>query len=100
MGGCFVKWYLEVLKKYAVFHGRARRKEYWYFILFSSLIFFAFAMIDVVAGFSDVITDGGPLSILYSLAVILPEIAVTARRLHDTSSQRVVAAVGLPHSGG
>jgi len=80
-----VNWYLKVLKKYAVFHGRARRKEYWYFILFSTLIYFAFALIDVVAGFSDEITDGGPLSTLYYLAVILPEIAVAARRLHDTS---------------
>jgi len=41
-------------------------------------------LIDHAAGFSDLITDSGPFSILYSLALLLPEIAVTARRLHDT----------------
>jgi len=80
-----VNWYLKVLKKYAVFRGRAQRKEYWYFILFSTLIYLVFVMIDQAAGFSDLLTDRGPISILYSLAVLVPEIAVAARRFHDTN---------------
>jgi len=80
-----MNWYLELLKKYAVFRGRARLKEYWYFVLFSTLIYSAFVMIDRVGGFRDVIMGSGPLSILYLLAVSLPEFAVTARRLHDAS---------------
>ena len=69
--------YLEVLKKYAVFSGRARRSEYWSFQLFNFVIGF-FLMIISLAINSPV------LIILFLLAVILPGIAVTIRRLHDT----------------
>jgi uncharacterized membrane protein YhaH (DUF805 family) len=37
-GGCRVSYYLEVLKKYAMFSGRARRAEYWYFVLFNLIV--------------------------------------------------------------
>lgn len=47
-----MNWYLDVLKKYAVFGGRARRKEYWYFVLFNILISILLAIIDVVTGAS------------------------------------------------
>lgn len=80
-----MNWYLKVLKKYAVFQGRAQRKEFWYFVLFNYLISLAFFMIDQAAGFSEVILGHGPLLGVYTLAVFLPEIAVTARRLHDTN---------------
>jgi len=79
-----MNWYLEVLKKYAVFDGRARRKEYWYFCLFNFLISFALAAVTGVLGG---ITHTGSLSLLnaiYSLAILIPGIAVTVRRLHDT----------------
>ena len=74
-------WYLTVLKKYAVFSGRARRKEYWYFVLFNLLISFVLSIIDGVINFG-----GGGIGILYSiysLAVFIPGLAVTVRRLHD-----------------
>ncbi|MDH3209384.1 MAG: DUF805 domain-containing protein, partial [Burkholderiaceae bacterium] len=45
-----MNWYLEVLKKYAVFSGRARRKEYWYFVLFSIIVSIVLASIDAVIG--------------------------------------------------
>ena len=79
-----MNWYLDVLKKYAVFSGRARRKEYWFFALFNVIIIIALTLIDVSAGLYDVVADIGLLSGLYSLAVFVPSIAVSVRRLHDT----------------
>ena len=73
-----MSWYLQVLKKYAVFSGRARRKEYWYFALFSFIIALVLGLIDSLVGTYSV------LSGLYSLAVLLPGIGVSIRRLHDT----------------
>lgn len=76
-------WYISVLKKYAVFRGRARRKEYWMFTLFNTLISFAVGLVD---GILSVITstDQSILSAIYLLAVLIPSIAATTRRLHDT----------------
>ena len=79
-----MNWYLEVLKKYAVFSGRARRKEYWFFVLFNIIIALALTFIDFSTGLYDVEFEIGLLSSLYSLAVLVPSIAVTIRRLHDT----------------
>ena len=78
-----MSWYLAVLKKYAVFSGRARRKEYWFFILFNLIITIVLTMIDGAMGG---LGEGGIgiLSGIYSLAVFLPSLAVTIRRLHDT----------------
>lgn len=73
-----MNWYLEVLKKYAVFTGRARRKEYWMFVLFNIIIV-------LVLGFIESLVGGpGVIGALYSLAVLIPSIAVAVRRLHDT----------------
>ena len=69
-----MNWYLEALKKYAVFSDRARRKEYWYFVLFNIII-------GLVLGY---ISPRSILSLLYSLAVLLPWNGVNVRRLHDT----------------
>ena len=65
-------WYLQVLRKYAVFSGRARRKEYWMFVLVHIII-------------SIVIFIIGSFAVgLYGLAIITPAFAVAIRRLHDT----------------
>ena len=77
-------WYIEVLKKYAVFSGRARRKEFWYFTLFNSIISLVLWLIDIAVGSYDTASDIGLLGGLYSLAVLIPSLAVTVRRLHDT----------------
>lgn len=74
-----MNWYLEVLKKYAVFSGRARRAEYWMFFLFNFIVAFVLGFIEGIFG------GPGILASLYSLAVFLPGLAVTARRLHDTN---------------
>ena len=79
-----MNWYIEVLKKYVVFSGRARRKEYWYFFLFNILISFVLAFIDGATGMLDATTGMGTIGGIYSLAVFLPSIAVAVRRLHDT----------------
>ncbi|WP_427976685.1 DUF805 domain-containing protein [Agarivorans sp.] len=72
-----MNWYIAVLKKYVVFNGRARRKEYWMFTLFSLIITFLLAVIDAAVG------SAGILGAIYALAVFLPTLAVSVRRLHD-----------------
>lgn len=75
-------WYFSVLRKYAVFEGRARRKEYWMFMLFNALFISLVTILDLVLLHREGV-GLGILSILYSLAMIVPNISVTVRRLHD-----------------
>lgn len=79
-----MNWYLEVLKKYAVFNGRAQRSEYWFFFLFNIIISIVLSVLDVMTGLFDPASGVGVLSSLYMLAVLIPGIAVSVRRLHDT----------------
>ncbi|MFA6534492.1 MAG: DUF805 domain-containing protein [Patescibacteria group bacterium] len=74
-------YYLAVLKKYAVFSGRATRAEYWYFVLFNLIISAVLVTVWRIFGGAGY----GPLQGLYSLAVLIPSLAVLARRLHDTN---------------
>jgi uncharacterized membrane protein YhaH (DUF805 family) len=78
-----VSWYLEALKKYAVFSGRSRRMEYWYFVLFNLIVFIVLELIDALLGTFNVVQGVGLLSGIYGLAVLIPTLAVTVRRLHD-----------------
>ncbi|WP_344124294.1 DUF805 domain-containing protein [Streptomyces blastmyceticus] len=71
-------WYVDVLKKYTMFSGRADRPEFWMFTLISFLISIVLAVVDAALGTSPL------LGALYSLAVLLPSLAVGVRRLHDT----------------
>ena len=73
-----MNWYLGCWKKYAEFSGRARRKEFWMFVLFNFLVSIAVGIVDGILG------TNGALGGLYSLAVLIPSLAVAARRLHDT----------------
>ena len=79
-----MNWYLEVLKKYAVFSGRARRKEYWYFSLFNLLITIVLAVIDGMTGTLIAEANIGLCGGIYALAILIPFLAVSVRRLHDT----------------
>jgi uncharacterized membrane protein YhaH (DUF805 family) len=72
-----MQWYLNVLKNYVGFQGRARRKEYWMFFLFNLIISIVLTVVELAVGLESVLTG------IYSLAILLPSIAVTARRLHD-----------------
>ena len=78
-------WYLEALKKYAVFEGRSRRKEYWFFGLFNAIFSVVLVIADVLFGTSGGLSSPGLLSGLYTLGVFLPALAVLVRRLHDTN---------------
>lgn len=80
-----MNWYFEVLKKYAVFQGRARRKEYWYFALFNIIFSIILGVIDGVTGSFSPEAGIGLLGSIYSLAILIPAIAVSVRRLHDTN---------------
>lgn len=74
-----MNWYLKVLKQYADFKGRARRKEYWMFVLISTIISVVASLIDrFVLGL-----DGYGIQTLYGFAVLLPGLAVGVRRMHD-----------------
>lgn len=79
-----MNWYLAVLKKYAVFGGRAQRAEYWFFFLFNIIISIVLTVLDGMLGTMNAEAGLGLLSGLYTLAVLIPGIAVTIRRLHDT----------------
>lgn len=79
-----MNWYLEVFRKYAVFTGRARRAEYWWFILFNMIVAFILGFIDGLTGMFNPDVGLGLLTGIYMLAVIIPSIAVAIRRLHDT----------------
>ena len=78
-----MKWYLEVIRKYAVFSGRARRKEYWMFFLFNMIFNIAFTVLDGVVFGLEAVDDNGLFSTIYSLSVILPSLAAGVRRMHD-----------------
>jgi uncharacterized membrane protein YhaH (DUF805 family) len=79
-----MKQYLEVLKKYAVFEGRAHRAEYWIFLAISLLIFWVLFLVNPFV-----------LARLYGLAVFLPTLAVGVRRLHDTGRSGWYMLMGL-----
>ena len=76
-------WYLGVLKKYVAFSGRAGRPEFWWFVLINLIIGIALTAADYSLG---LMAAGGVAitSTIYSLAVLLPSLGVSVRRLHDT----------------
>jgi uncharacterized membrane protein YhaH (DUF805 family) len=79
-----VGWYFEALRKYAVFSGRARRREFWGFLVVSFLISFFLILIDWIAvNYSGMPIKTGLLFQFYAAAILFPSLAVTVRRLHD-----------------
>lgn len=98
-----------VFSKYATFTGRASRSEYWYFTLFniitSTLLFLLGIAIGAATGGSDGVPGGlivgYILYIIYGLGVLIPSLAVTVRRLHDTNNSGWLILLGLiPCVGG
>jgi uncharacterized membrane protein YhaH (DUF805 family) len=83
-----MKWYLAALKKYATFSGRAHRSEFWFYVLFTFIVSVVLAIIDTVLGTVFL----GPI---YSLATLLPSLAVGARRLHDTGRSGWWQLIGI-----
>jgi len=78
-----MNWYIKVIKNYAVFSGRARRKEYWMFVLFNIIFAFVAVLLDNAFGTAMEDTSYGLIYSLYMLAVLIPSLAVSVRRLHD-----------------
>lgn len=79
-----MSWYLMALRKYATFSGRAQRSEFWFFVATYLLILFLLAVVDGLLGVFDTAGEVGLLSGLFALSMVLPWLAVCARRLHDT----------------
>lgn len=78
-----MNWYIQCLKKYADFSGRARRMEYWMFVLVSVIIVFVIATLEKMFGYIPGKDETNIFIDLYFLAVLVPSIAVSVRRLHD-----------------
>ena len=64
-------WYLEALKKYAVFGGRSRRKEYWYFVLFSVIVSLVLSAVDALLGTFSSSTNVGLLGGIVAVVTAL-----------------------------
>ncbi|MEW4307049.1 DUF805 domain-containing protein [Rossellomorea marisflavi] len=82
-----MSWFLKALTQYADFNGRARRKEYWMYTLFSTLFGALLYLLIFIGIFMDslgFIMFGMVVFIIYALALFVPTLAVTVRRLHDT----------------
>ncbi len=93
-----MSWFIGALKKYAVFEGRARRKEYWFFVLFYVIFACGLGLVDGFVGtvyYFDGAAAGVVLSVLYALAMLVPSISVTARRLHDIGRSGWWILIGL-----
>ena len=72
-----MEYFIDALKRYADFTGRARRKQYWMFFLFYIIFYIGTLILDAVLGTFFI-------ALIFSLALLVPSIAIAARRLHDT----------------
>ncbi len=79
-----MNWFMTALKNYAVFSGRSRRSEYWYFALFYLIFYAVAAIVDVMAGTFDRASGIGLFTGILTLAFLVPSLSVSVRRLHDT----------------
>lgn len=83
-----IEYYKAVLNKYADFTGRARRSEYWFFVLGNLIIYIGLAVIGGLLGGITGSEEGAivPIALIgiFVLAILIPSIAVGVRRLHDT----------------
>jgi uncharacterized membrane protein YhaH (DUF805 family) len=97
------QWMIEPLRKYATFGGRARRKEYWWFSLFETLVMMPLLIADaVIFGTEGLARYGlGPLTAIGILGLFLPSLAVLIRRLQDTDRSGYWFLIAfLPYVGG
>lgn len=90
-----MKWYLQVLRNYAVFSGRARRKEYWMFVLFNIIFLIVAIILDNVFGTNIKGLPYGLFYFLYALAIFIPGLAVAVRRLHDVGKSGWMLLIAL-----
>jgi uncharacterized membrane protein YhaH (DUF805 family) len=83
------------LSKYVDFSGRARRSEFWYFVLFTFLLGIVATVVDLALGTEDFNSGNGLVNTLSVLALFLPSVAVGARRLHDIGRSGWWQLIGL-----
>ncbi|WP_420572336.1 DUF805 domain-containing protein [Kordia sp.] len=99
-----MEWYLKVVRdNYANFEGRARRQEYWMFILFNFLIIIGLLVLTGILGAlsESLAALGGIVYVIYALGVLIPNLAVAVRRLHDTGKSGWMILVSfIPLIGG
>jgi uncharacterized membrane protein YhaH (DUF805 family) len=98
------QWMVEPIRKYATFGGRARRAEYWWFFVFNLIVSIVLAIVDMVVFGSEWLKSYGgigPLGAIFSLALLVPGLAVSVRRLHDRDKSGWFLLIGLiPLVGG
>jgi len=83
-------WYTRVLKHYIDFSGRAKRREFWNFVLINAIIgLVLYYLILKVGSFFSFLYG------LYSLAILLPGLGVSVRRLHDIKKSGWLILLGL-----
>ena len=96
-----MKWFIKVLKHYADFDGRARRMEYWMFTLFTIIIGVVVIALDNLFGVTLKDSYYGPFYFIFGLALFVPTLAVTVRRLHDTGKSGFMILIAfIPIIGG
>jgi uncharacterized membrane protein YhaH (DUF805 family) len=96
-----MNWYLKVLKQFADFSGRARRKEYWMFALFNMIFIIVAMILDNVLGLTVGGLPYGLFYFLYALVILIPGLAVSVRRLHDIGKSGWMILISLiPIVGG
>ena len=93
-------WFLVALEKYAAFDGRARRKEYWMFMLFIFIMNMVGIAIDSVAKLPEIIEGYGAVFTIFNVVVAMPVCAISTRRLHDTNrSESWLLVIFIPIVG-
>jgi uncharacterized membrane protein YhaH (DUF805 family) len=91
-----MEWMTMPLRRYAEFSGRSRRKEYWMFTLMLAILNFVIGIVESTMGLAGTVGGlYGPLSLLVMLAILVPYLAVGARRLHDTGRSGWWLLIGL-----
>lgn len=82
-----MSWLTLALKKYAQFHGRSRRREFWMFALFCIIVYTVAMILDNALGITYELLGQdvgyGPIYSIVGLALLVPSLAVGVRRLHD-----------------
>ena len=89
-----VEWALRPVKKYAVFSGRAARAEFWWYRILAGVAGFGTGVADAMVG-DPIVGDYGPTTLMLMLALIVPNLAVTVRRLHDIGRSGLWAVLSI-----
>ena len=90
-----MSWFMISLRNYAVFSGRSQRSEYWYFALFYLIFYVVLAVLDGLTGTLDVQSGIGLFTGIFALGLLLPSLAVSVRRLHDTGRSGWWLLIGI-----